>query len=222
MDGIKIEVTGNIARVIEKPSRITSGTVGMPVEFSYDSQWNTLRKIIVFWAGDVIKSVENPTTVPWEVLEKPGVMLCVGVYGTNSDGSIVIPTTWTNVSGISLGVDPEGDPTTTPTPSIWQTMLEYIANLTTKPASKIGEVTLLASAWVLVSDRKYSQVVSVDGVTPYSQVDIKLSADQTVELHEKDIAFTTENEGGVVTVFAVGDRPLNDYKVQVSITEVVA
>lgn len=219
MDGIKIEVTGNIAKVTDKPSRITSGTVGLPVEFTFDREWDELKKIFVFRAGNVTKSVENPTTVPWEVLEKPGVWLSVGVYGTNSDGSIVIPTIWANVSPIHIGVDPDGDPTTDPTLSIWQTVQEYLATLTTKPASKISSVTLLASAWE-EGDGYHFQVVDVDGATAYSQVDLKPNAEQLAIFHKKDLAFVTENEGGVVTVFAIGDRPLNDYTMQVSITEV--
>lgn len=51
MDGIKIEVTGNIARVIVRPARITAGTVGLPVEFSFDSQWDGLIKTAVFRAS---------------------------------------------------------------------------------------------------------------------------------------------------------------------------
>ena len=221
MDGIKIEVTGNIVRVIDKPSKITSGTVGLPIEFTFDRAWSELKKIFVFRAGCVTKSVENPTTVPWEVLEKPGVWLSVGVYGTNSDGSIVIPTIWANVSPIHIGVDPDGDPTTDPTPSIWQSVQEYLATLTTKPASKVASVTLLASAWE-EGDDYYYQVVDVDGATAYSQVDLKPNAEQLAIFHEKDLAFVTENEGGVVTVFAIGDRPLNDYTMQVSITEVIS
>ena len=38
--------------------------------------------------------------------------------------------------------------------------------------------------------------------------------------HDKDLAFVTENEDGVVTVYSIGDKPTNDYTIQVSITEV--
>ena len=221
MEPIKIEVSGNIARVIERPAKITSGTVGLPIEFTFDSQWDNLRKVTVFRAGNVIKSVENPTTVPWEVLEKPGVWLSVGVYGTNADGSVVIPTIWANVSVIHVGVNPGGDPSTDPTLPIWQTMMNYFTSLTTKPSAKVAYVTLLASAWT-GSDGLYSQVVSVDGVTEYSQVDLKPDADQLAVFHEKDLALSTENEDGVVTVYAIGDKPTSDYTIQVSITEVVA
>ena len=223
MDGIRIEVTGNIARVIEKPTRITSGTVGLPIEFTFDSQWDGLRKVAVFRAGHTTMCVDNPkvgTTVPWELLVKPNVWLSVGVYGTNEEGTVVIPTIWANVCVIQVGVNPDGDPSTDPTLPIWQTMMNYFTSLSTKPSAKVAYVTLLASEWT-GEDRLYSQVIAVDGVTEYSQVDLKPNADQLAIFHEKDLAFVTENEDGVVTVYAIGDRPTNDYTMQVSITEVV-
>jgi hypothetical protein len=122
MDGIKIDVIGNVAKVIKKPSRITSGTVGLPIEYTFDEQWDGLTKAAVFRGGAIEKSVDlvADLVVPWEVLLVPGVWLSVGVYGENEDGSVAIPTIWANVLPISVGVDPEGDPSTKPTPSIWQ------------------------------------------------------------------------------------------------------
>jgi hypothetical protein len=63
-------------------------------------------------------------------------------------------------------------------------------------------------------------VVSIEGVTATSKVDLTPSVEQLDIFHEKDIAFTTENDGGVVTVFAVGDRPTNNYTIQAIVTEV--
>ena len=83
----------------------------------------------------------------------------------------------------------------------------------------IGSVTLLAAAWK-GNAAPYSQVVNIAGVTEYSQVDLNPSVEQLTVFHEKDLAFVTENDGGVVTVYAIGDKPLNDYTMQVSITEV--
>ena len=94
----------------------------------------------------------------------------------------------------------------------------YIDNKNAVSGS-IGEVTLLASAWVTEGTR-YSQVVEIDGVTEYSQVDLKPSIEQLDIFHDKDLAFVTENEDGVVTVYALGDKPTNDYTIQVTITEV--
>ena len=89
----------------------------------------------------------------------------------------------------------------------------------TMKAAKIGTITLLADAWE-GANNLYSQVVSVDGATEYSQVDITPSVEQLAVFYEKDITFVTENEDGVVTVYAIGQKPTNDYTVQVTITEV--
>ena len=84
----------------------------------------------------------------------------------------------------------------------------------------IGEVTLLASEWK-GSASPYSQVVNIEGVTENSQVDLTPSIEQLAVFHHKDLAFVTENEDGVVTLYAIGDKPLNDYTIQVTITEVI-
>ena len=93
---------------------------------------------------------------------------------------------------------------------------EYMKN---KPVATIGEVTLLASKWVGEAS-PYSQVVTLAGVTENSQVDLTPSVEQLAVFHNKDLVFVTENEGGVVTVYAIGDKPMNDYTIQVTITEV--
>ena len=112
MDKIKISVSGNIAVVAEKPKRITSGTTGLPVEFTFDSEWDKLRKVAVFDSCCVRKDMiikDGATVVPIENLAKHGDWLCIGVYGVNEDGSIAIPTIWANAGMIYPGAVPEGD-----------------------------------------------------------------------------------------------------------------
>lgn len=90
-----------------------------------------------------------------------------------------------------------------------------------KTNARVANVELLSANWV-GDDSPYSQVVSIEGVTPYSQVDLTPSIEQLVIFHEKDLGFVTENEDGVVTVYAIGQKPENDYTMQVTITEVDA
>ena len=85
----------------------------------------------------------------------------------------------------------------------------------------IGTAELLSDKWV-GSDNLYHQVVSIDGVTENSQVDLTPSVEQLAIFYEKDLTFVTENEGGTVTVYAIGQKPENDYEIQVTITEVSA
>jgi len=84
---------------------------------------------------------------------------------------------------------------------------------------RIAEVDLVASAWVGAAS-PYSQVVNIPGVTMYSQVDLTPSVEQLAIFHDKDLSFVTENENGIVTVYAIGQKPENDYVIQVTIKEV--
>lgn len=86
-------------------------------------------------------------------------------------------------------------------------------------ASRIGYINLAASKWE-GSASLYSQVVTINGVTENSKVDINPSIEQLAIFHAKDIAFVAENEDGVVTVYCIGQKPTADYEMQITITEV--
>lgn len=98
---------------------------------------------------------------------------------------------------------------------------EYLKKLSGNP-SRIADILLLASAWDTDTEYEslHSQVVSIDGVTDNTQVDLTPSVTQLVVFYEKDITFVTENVGGVVTVYCIGQKPNNDYTIQVTLTEV--
>lgn len=96
--------------------------------------------------------------------------------------------------------------------------LQIIGGLN-RSTARIAYVDLLSANWVGDAS-PYSQVVTIDGVTEFSQVDLTPSIEQLVVFYEKDLGFVTENEDGVVTVYAIGQKPENDYTIQVTITEV--
>lgn len=85
--------------------------------------------------------------------------------------------------------------------------------------ARIAYVDLLAANWVGDAS-PYSQVVEIDGATENTQVDLTPSIEQLVVFYEKDLGFVTENDNGVVTVYAIGQKPTNDYNIQVTMTEV--
>ena len=86
-------------------------------------------------------------------------------------------------------------------------------------SSKIGSITIYANKWV-GTESPYSQVVTVEGVTKNSQVNLTPSVTQLAVFHQKDLAFVTENNDGIVTVYAIGQKPERDYAIQVTVTEV--
>lgn len=95
-----------------------------------------------------------------------------------------------------------------------------LENLDISGSSRIGYVTLLSSAWE-GGENLYSQTVTIDGVTKNTQVDLTPSVEQLTVFYNKDLTFTTENRNGVVIVYAIGQKPQNDYTIQVTLTEVI-
>ena len=97
--------------------------------------------------------------------------------------------------------------------------LELFAGITDSQTSKVSSVTLYADRWYGATS-PYSQVVKVSGATKKSKVDLNPTIEQLSIFHNKDIAFVVENDNGVLTVHCIGQKPTNDYTMQVTITEV--
>lgn len=114
----------------------------------------------------------------------------------------------------NVQIDPNGEPI-----DLQQEIERMVNACIGAKTSRLGSVTLLASAWV-GSGNLYSQVVAIDGITEYSQVNLTPTVSQMATFYEKDITFITENDGGVVTVYVIGQKPQNDYTIQANIVEV--
>ena len=121
-----------------------------------------------------------------------------------------IEMTQAEIDEFNSGIDSSNKPT----------IEDRLAALESTHVTKIlSNATLLADGWVGESGQ-YAQVVEIPGVTPYSKVDLQPSIEQLEIFHDKDLAFVAENDDGIVTVYVLGDKPANDYIMQVTITEV--
>ena len=87
-----------------------------------------------------------------------------------------------------------------------------------------ASITIYADKWIQAADNRWYQVVEVakSTITSNSKVDLQPSSEQLSIFYEKDLAFVTENEDGVVSVYCVGKIPQNDYVIQATVTEVAA
>lgn len=113
----------------------------------------------------------------------------------------------------NVQIDPNGDSLS------MGDILQAVAEMLTSTQARIANVSLLASAWE-GEGSLYSQIVYINGVTPYSKIDLLPSVEQLAVFHDKDVAFVTENEDGIVTVYAIGVKPTQNYTMQAQITEV--
>ena len=84
---------------------------------------------------------------------------------------------------------------------------------------KSATITLLAANWV-GDTNPWSQVVALDGVSDSSKIDLQPTAIQIVSLQSDEIALMAENDAGTITVYAIGNKPTENYTMQVLITEV--
>ena len=128
---IQITCKGNSASCT-RTERLTSGMVGLQCEFIFDEAWDGLAKTAVFLAGNEQRDVLLTgalCTVPWEVLQHPGYQLVIGVYGSNADGTMTIPTVYTMCGSIAPGADPSGEESTDPTLPVWGQLQGMIGNL---------------------------------------------------------------------------------------------
>ena len=139
---IQITCKGNSA-ICTRTERLTSGMVGLQCEFVFDGAWDGLARTAVFWAGNEKRDVllqGAVCTVPWEVLKTAGYQLVIGVYGTNAEGTLVIPTVYAMCGGIASGADPSGDTETDPTLPIWaqiQALIGDLADLETEAKNNL-------------------------------------------------------------------------------------
>lgn len=184
MTDILFTANGASATVLVS-GELTSGMVGVPVRFAFDSDWDGLNIVVVFDGSGRRISVPLLTgyqgVLPWEVIAKANTRLHIGAEGRKSDGSIVIPTVWANAGYIREGAaatDDEGNP---PTPSIYDQIMAAIeaGKLQGKPGedgvSPTVSVTEIEGGHrVTITDANKTQVFDVmDG----SGFDIEIADD---------------------------------------------
>lgn len=112
---------------------IPKGIIGAQVEIEYtDRVWDGLNKTVVFYGGGVCKDVvtnDNVVTIPVEVVQQVGVILSIGVFGTDSDENIAIPTIRADLGYVRAAADPSGDESTDPSLPVWAQLNDRIVRL---------------------------------------------------------------------------------------------
>ncbi len=130
MDNIHIIVDGTDAHVAAL-TPLTAGMVGATARFTFTgTAWEGLTKIAVFRCGGVSRDSADwdgqVCTIPHECLTTAGEPLLLGVYGANSNGTVVIPTVYADCGVIRPGADPTGDPAADPATPFFASLLERV------------------------------------------------------------------------------------------------
>ena len=131
MELAKILVSGVEARVVELKA-IPAGIIGATVGFVYeDPVWSGLKKNAVFVGAKtvVVTDVEDEAQIPSEAVANPGSLLKVGVFGTDTDKNLAIPTLYANLGQISPAADPSADASAEASLPVWAQLMERIERM---------------------------------------------------------------------------------------------
>jgi len=88
-------------------------------------------------------------------------------------------------------------------------------------SGKNAQITLKAADWKN-GESPFFQAVAVPGISESSVVDMQATKEQVAMLCSGGIALHMENDGGVTTAYAIGNKPAEDLTLQVTITEVMS
>lgn len=117
---------------VKRREKITAGSVGIQCRFAFSAEWDGLGKTAVFETDKrkIAVVLNTPAvTIPWEVCEEADLDVIVGVYGTNGEGTIVIPTIYAKLGTVAVGATTDdADNAQTPTATDVQQILSASAN----------------------------------------------------------------------------------------------
>ena len=137
-----------------------------------------------------------------------------------SNTDLEIPTSNAVLSAIEAATEVYVGPTqpTDPNIKVWiNTSEEGTGVVPVLP--RVSTIRLPASAWNGTKE-PYSQVVEIATATASSKIDLQPSAQQIVDLQNAEISLMIGNDGGILTCYAIGNKPTVDYTIQVLIQEV--
>lgn len=109
------------------------GGSGLKVRFQFQHPiWSGLAKTVVFRNRSATMDailIDNCAVIPHELLSHATDILYVGIYGTDSSNSLVVPTVWAKLGEVSGAASPAGNESVGQTLPYWNQVMEYVDTL---------------------------------------------------------------------------------------------
>ena len=120
--------------------KLPLGAAGLKVRFRFcDPAWENLSKTAVFRnrSQTLDAAMEDDcATIPQDLLSKATDTVDVGVYGTNSQQSLAIPTVWGQLGTVASAANPSGESAAEPTLPYWAQLKEQLDSVLDTMASR--------------------------------------------------------------------------------------
>lgn len=114
----------DVEPLIHRKHQIPAGIIGATISIDYaGSMWEGLKKTVIFrkcvpgckhfpddhdyYYSYKVEDTGDTVTIPEEAVNQPRVLLQVGVYGTDEEGKIAIPTIWADVGTVRDAAAPD-------------------------------------------------------------------------------------------------------------------
>lgn len=212
------------------------GASGLKVEFLFtNSAWNNLAKTVVFRNQSTTYDavlVDNCATIPHELLTNVMDSISVGIYGTDSEDSLAIPTLWAELGEISSAANPSGESSAEPTFPYWVQIKEQLDSMqqemmdqqdledALQRAKESGEfdgpqgVKGDQGPQGLDGKDGYSPVAGVDYWTTKDQEEIVIRAAQmTDDTLSETYSIICENEGCFISLADSAERSFHGLRI---------
>lgn len=126
--------------VVEEWETLTSGSVGVKIQFEFSQEWDGLVKTACFKNNQSeitsLRLENDAVMIPPETIAKANTVLEVGVYGESVDKHLVIPTVYVTLGVVQQGAMKMGAPPKPRTVN-WTDEIETAVNRAVKAAENV-------------------------------------------------------------------------------------
>ena len=140
----EIRINSNKAWAVNRETltRLGKNYDAVKIRLGLSSEWENLSKIAVFRAQDSMIDVpvmSEYLDIPPVMLQRENVHLLFGLYGTNTNGAVVIPTIWTDLGIVQPSPDPYGADNYEDPPASLYAQMEAFAADAAEAYTKAGQ-----------------------------------------------------------------------------------
>lgn len=190
----EIRINSNKAWAVNRETltRLGKNYDAVKIRMDLSNEWDDLSKIAVFRAQDAMIDVPvmgEYLDIPPVMLQRENVHLLFGLYGTNTDGAVVIPTIWTDLGIVQPSPDPYGADNYEDPPATLYAQLEAMAADAAEAYTKAGQGIYVGENSLSINNDGYLVFTRTEGGVTTSTPLGKVTAYAAAKEEEPDLTY---------------------------------
>ena len=190
----EIRINSNKAWAVNRETltRLGKNYDAVKIRLDLSSEWDNLSKIAVFRAQDSMIDVpvmSEYLDIPPVMLQRENVHLLFGLYGTNTDGAVVIPTIWADLGIVQPSPDPYGADNYEDPPASLYAQLEAMAEDAAEAYTKAGQGIYVGENSLSINNDGYLVFTRTEGGVTTSTPLGKVTAYAAAKEEKPDLTY---------------------------------